>query len=162
MNYETESFRDILLVAMDEAGVKCKGLEDLLQERGIDNITLKRLSEYKNGVSTPPFEKAKTILEVLDWEVDDDYLIASLSKNRENIKSDQTYLPERNRFLHKQLRIRYRSIMPDEEPEVCERFLSERVKEITGNENDITQYIRVLIAKDLNEFILNKEDIENG
>ena len=59
----TIPFHEILYSALEEDGLSDREFEKILIENGVDNIGYRRISEYKNGATTPPYSKAKTIID---------------------------------------------------------------------------------------------------
>ena len=62
------AFSDILIQGLKDEGLNMTQLSDILTEKG-HSITRRRLSEYYNQVSTPPFEKAREIVKALNIEI---------------------------------------------------------------------------------------------
>lgn len=155
-------FRDILQTAMEEYGVTTRKLEEILVSRGVTNINFRRISEYKNGKFTPTYEKAKQILDALDYPITEEELLESLERNREEIKIEEEYTSIKQKELIVSARIKYNRLLPDIEPEQAERFLLERVRQVQGSEEkNFSNYIQMLIAKDLKNYLIDKEDLEN-
>lgn len=157
----SESFAALLRDAMERAGVGGRRLEDLLHDAGIHNISDKRISEYCNALHTPSYEKARQLLDVLDYPLSDQELLESLRRNRELIREGSamggSYDP--NRELHTTIRIKLRKLVPGQSAEENERYLHERVLELFGREKSLSDYIQWLIAKDLSESVISREDI---
>ena len=40
------------------------------------------------------------------------------------------------------------------------RLLEDRIRDLFGDENKLSDYVKMLIMKDLREFVLEKKDIE--
>lgn len=158
-----DSFSRLLRRAMEESGVGCKRLEELLQDEGVSNISYKRISEYANAQHTPSFEKARAILSVLECPISDEELLDLLKVNREIIKEGNTISGtyDVNKELHTSIRIKLRRLIPRQSPEENERFLRDRIYELFGKEKGLSDYIQWLIMKDLNECIISKEEIRS-
>ena len=149
----TLPFSEILKTEIYENDIKLTDLADRLVDFG---ITPKRLSEYQNGFSTPPFEKAKAIVETLGFEMEDEELFESLRLNKEICKENKSYTAGRYKFIS--VRLNLKKIMPDKEPEYTDSMINLRVKSLYHDEKQISNYIHDLISKDLNEFILEEEE----
>jgi len=159
-----DSFSRLLNRLMEENGIGCKRLEELLQDEGITDISYKRISEYSNAQHTPSFEKARAILSVLGCPISDEELLALLRVNREIIREGSTISGTYNinKELHTSIRIKLRRLIPQQSPEENERFLRDRIYELFGREKGLSDYIQWLIMKDLNECIISKEEIETN
>ena len=162
MNYiPAESFAGILSAAMDAYGVGCKRFEEILQDRGVDGIKYKRISEYRNGHFTPSYEKARLMLDALEFPISDEDLIRALDLNRSLIKEEQSYYVTDSKELRLSVRLKYRNILREYTPEETELFLRQRIADLFGDDKYKSQYIERLIAKDLKEYIIDKEDLES-
>lgn len=153
------NFKDILTVVMEDYGIGIRKLEEILVDQGITDINFRRISEYKSGKFTPSYEKAKILLNALDYSISEEELLESLKENRESIKFEEEYIMTEQKEIRRTIRIKLKNIMPDEEPEVAERYLKERIASIFGDEKNLSNYIQSLIAKDLQQYIIDKEDI---
>ncbi len=159
---EEGSFSYILYDAMSREGVGGRDLERLLVDNGVTDISYKRISEYINGEHTPSFEKARNILRVLNEPIDDEALIHSLDCNRRMIRESRMYYTpaESENELHTSIRIKLGKLLPGNFPQENERYLRERIVELFGKERSMSDYIQWLIAKDLQENIISKEEID--
>ena len=148
-------FSQLLKAAMDIAGVGSTKLEELLKENGIENISNKRISEYVRAVSTPDLEKARALMDTLNFPIHDDDLKDSLQYNRELIRQEKEESTsdrgEYARLLN--VHIRLRCISPDHSALQNERRISERVLGLYGDRN-AARYVEELIAYDLKNNIL--------
>ena len=68
----TIPFHEILYSALEEDGLSDREFEKILIENGVDNIGYRRISEYKNSATTPPYSKAKTIIDTLCVEMSEE------------------------------------------------------------------------------------------
>ena len=155
------TFRDILQAAMDDYGVGVRKLEELLIDAGITDINFRRISDYKNGNYTPSYVKAKQMLNVLDYEISEEELMDALQENRESIKDQEEYLNSESKEIRTTIRIKLKRLIPDTGPEEAERYLQERITELYGDETKLSNYVQSLIAKDLQQYVIDKEDIYN-
>ena len=83
-------FYQILQEAMTFTENNMKSLERLLQENGIEDINFRRISDYVNGQYTPPYTKAKHLLDVMGYSMTEEELVGSLEANKEYIKEIST------------------------------------------------------------------------
>lgn len=155
------NFMNVLSGTMDDAGVGVKKLEDILVDKGVYNINFRSISDYKNGVHTPSYSKAKALLDALDYKVTEDELLSMLEQNKKDIKENNDYLYSDNVELRRTIRIKLKRLLPGVEPEVAERYLKDRIQSIYGDETRLSIYIQNLISKDLKQYILEEDDIEN-
>jgi len=141
--------------------VSCRDVEKRLTEVGVTNITGKRISEYCNAQHTPSLEKARRIMEVLDYPILEEELLLSLENNRQMIKDGAQLgrVYDINRELHTTIRIKLKKLLPECSPEENERYLRDRVMQLFGKEKSLSDYIQWLISKDLSENIISKEEI---
>lgn len=161
MNFiPSNCFSGILAEAMDAYGVGPKRLEDFLVQEGITEISFKRISEYANGLHTPSFERARTLLRVLEYPIEDDDLLEALRLNRELIQSEKEYTSDRSREIRRTIRIKLQPLLPNYTAEQIERFLWNRIEELYG-EKQLSQYLQALVAKDLKEYIIDVEETES-
>ena len=159
MNYiPSTCFSGILTEAMQSSGVGGRKLEAILKENGIDDISYKRISDYANGIHTPSFEKARDMLRVLEYSIDDESLLEALKQNREIIKQESDYVLSGSKEIRRTVRIKLKKLLPEKEPEQTEQYLWNRIADLYGDEKQISLYIQELISKDLKEYILARED----
>jgi len=159
LNYSrSDCFSGILQVAMDSYGVGCRRFQTILESRGINDITYKRISDYSNGVHTPSFEKARVMLNVLEYPIEDEELIQSLKLNKELIKEEAEYMTSGSKEVRRTIRIKLKRLLPGQTPEETERFLWQRISDLCGDEKQLSLYIQGLISKDLQEYIVSKEE----
>jgi len=152
-------FSLLLKNAMDDYGVGSTKLAEILQERGIDNITNKRISEYVRAVSTPSLEKAKLIMDALEFPIEDEILNGSLKLNRELIKEEreeQSFLEISGYGRTLNVHIRLRNLIPGQDALDNERRVMDRVNELYGK-HDVVKYVEKLISADLQQSILKGE-----
>ena len=154
------SYSAILHEAMESFGVGCRAFEELLIKKGYDDISYKRISEYMNGLHTPTFEKAKIMLSVLDFDIEDGELMEALKINRQAIKEESKYLLSDSREIRRTVRIPLGKLIPDKGAEEAETILKQRIEDLYGDERQISLYLKSLVSKDLQEFILTKEEKE--
>lgn len=166
IQYEVEPFGLMLSNAMAEQGVSCKRLEDFLLVGGVTTISRKRIGEYCNSQHTPTFEKAKAIFRALDYDISDEELLESLRLNRYIIASGNAASGTNERFGRRELRTTIRlklwKVVPSQTTEETEQEIKNRIRELFGEERHMGDYVQWLIAKDLREAIISKEEIEDG
>jgi len=161
LNYiPSTCFSGILQQAMQSYGVGGRKLEKILKDNGIDDISYKRISDYSNGIHTPNFERAKALLTVLEYSIDDDTLLEALRLNREIIKNESEYILSGSKEVRRTVRVKYKNLLSDKEPEQTEQYLWNRIVDLYGDEKQFSTYVQDLIAKDLKEYILEKGEIE--
>lgn len=159
---EVSSFKTLMEQAMLEYGLEDKkgallDLEYILIDNGITNITRKRLSEYKTGKKTPPFIKAKYILEALGLEMSDEEIEESLELNREEIRNENPY--GTNKDISKIISLNISDIVEGRAAfENNERMLTsiveiieDRIEAIYGDKRKWSKYVADLIAADIFE-----------
>ena len=160
MNYiPSDCFSGILSEAMEAYGVGPRRMEGLLQDQGITDISFKRISEYANGLHTPSFERARVLLRVLEFTIDDEALLEALRLNREMIREEAAYMSDRSREIRRTVRIKLKPLLPGRTAEEAERFLWSRIEELCDGERKLSLYIQNLISKDLREYIISREEI---
>lgn len=152
-----QRFSLLLKKAMEEYGVGSTKLAEILKEQGVNNISNKRISEYTRAVSTPSLEKAKVIMSVLEYPIDEEDLKESLALNRELIRDEHmqdTIALESNNYARALVvRVRLRNITPGQPTIDTERRVMDRARDLFGTQ-DIARYVEKLISKDLQEDIL--------
>lgn len=147
-------FSEIIKTEIYSQGITLTTLSNNLAERGFD-ISMKRLSEYQNGLVTPTFEKAQAILDELGFSFTSEEIIESLRLNKEVCKVNKAYTADLYKLVS--VRVLLRKLIPNLEPEQIETILNDRIINLYGDKTKISNYIHDLISKDLNEFILEKE-----
>ena len=156
-----DSFAGILAAAMEEKGVGPTRLSELLFDRDPRyKITKSKISEYMQGIHTPSYEKAKALLDTIEYDITGEKLIEALRVNRQNRKEDQPYSKSSDRELIVAARIKYGLILPKHNPQEAEAIFWERVEYLTDGKRNLSKYIQSLIAKDMKEWILSKEEVE--
>ena len=154
-------FYQILQEAMAFTENNMKSLERLLQENGIEDINFRRISDYVNGQYTPPYTKAKHLLDVMGYSMTEEELVGSLEANKEYIKEMSFYKKEKKSEYQTSIRLKLKNILPNREPEYVQFMLESRIKELYGLDGKLSIYIQDLIATDLQRFILESEDVNN-
>ncbi|GEM_PF-1920945 len=135
--------------------------QGILEQKGIYGISERRISEYCNGMYTPPFEKAKQMLEVLNYSITDSELLEALRANREYAKiRPKSYRRKDDREIRISVRLKLSKIMPDQPADRTALIMDERIEHLCGSRNNYTDYIQALINKDLSEYILNLDSID--
>lgn len=164
--YEVEPFGLMLSGAMEAQHVSCKRLEDYLVVSGVTTISRKRIGEYRNSQHTPSFEKARLLFQALGYEISDEELLESLRRNRYVIASGNTVSGTNERFGRRELRTTIRlklwKVVPFQTTEETEREIKKRICDLFGDERRMGDYVQWLIAKDLKEAIISREEIEDG
>lgn len=146
-------FSVLLKLAMDEYGVGPTKLGEILRERGIENIHYKRISEYIRGISTPSLEKARILMDTLEYPVSDAMLKESLEVNRDLIREEKELVDQSgyNRVLN--VHVRLRNVYPGHNSLENETRVYDRIMRLYGEYN-LSTYIEQLIAEDLQHDIL--------
>lgn len=142
------------ILLRDGINTKKISLVDLARSIDDNTITAKRLSDYQNGVCTPPFVKAKKILLALGINMSDNEIVESLEENAEICRMSKSYTP--NPTKKTSIRIRLRDLIPGISPEHVEVILNSRIEGLYGDGSQFSKYVNDLISKDLNEFILEE------
>lgn len=157
-----ERYSILLGRVMSDYGVGSVRLEEILKEHGIGNISFRRISEYLRNVSTPPFDKARAIMDVLDFPINDEELRASLAFNRELIreeKEDEEYTRGYSKYIKTKIRLKNIEVRKGSVSTQTEKILKDRIVQLYGNENNLSAYIEQLIREDLNKNIIGGDDI---
>ena len=156
-----ETFSDILRVLIEQSGISVLEFVNIIQEKDSRyEISRYRLYEYLRGEHVPSFEKAKFLFNLLDYKVSDDELVSILDESRRKAREEKKYYSRSaDREIQCAARIKYRNILPGLTPDQAEQTFWERVEFLTGGRS-ISKYIQGLIAKDMNEWVLSKEEVE--
>lgn len=155
-----ECFSSLLTALMGELGIQSyTDLQNRLQLKGFEQIDKRRISEYCHGVTTPSFEKAKALLHALDYyDITDEEILHSLRENRKYSKlQKEECVLDGNRELRISLRLKLEKFIPGKNYYEIQRYLRERMLDLLGEES-YTDYLSLLIEKDLQEFILHSEN----
>lgn len=155
-------FDELLALAMSDAGFKCMTFEEYLKEQGI-KISFKTLSAYRRGINVPSYERAKTLLDILGVHLTEQEIIDILARTRERIKSEKKYYQSDDTEIRKTItiRIKPKNIAEGISSYQGVRMLEERIEDLFGDENRFSDYVKMLILKDLREFVLEKKDIND-
>lgn len=143
------AFSEILKNEIEVQKLSLLRLAEMIDD---DMITSKRLSEYQNATTSPPFLKAKKILSALGIYMSDDDIRDCLKENKELCALNKQYAENSTRFIS--VRLKYKNLIPEYSQEQVEMTLNDRIASLYGSPNKISNYIHDLISKDLNEFIL--------
>ena len=159
---EEKVFSDILKDTIEDNEISSyRNFERLLSEKGITDIKFRRIAEYCNGYTVPSFEKAKNMLNVLDYEISDEDLTSLLSKSREKakeVKANFGYIQKGK--IQKSVFLTYKNLISGFEIDEAESILNDRIEELFGDKTRFSAYVNSLIRKDLKEYLLTKEDVE--
>ena len=155
-------FSELLSEAMDLADCTSdKELESLLKSSGNFNISRSSITQYHSGMIIPPFLKAKAILDVLEYSMDDQELTEVLEESKENSKQvKELYGYAADEKARKTVVLNYGQLMRGYESFESMEILNKRIEELYGNETSFSAYVNSLIRKDLAEYIISKEEIE--
>ena len=157
-------FSNILSDAMIDFGVTtCRGVEKILVDSGTTDISFRRVSEYKNGYTVPPFEKAKALMTVLQYDIEDAELEQLLKKSRERAKEvkEEFSFNRQKGILKRRLVVNLNEILEGFGESEAENVLESRIRSLFGDENMFSQYVNMLIKKDLEDLILTTEEVSN-
>ena len=149
MNNRVMRFSLALNDAMRDSRVGAKALQDQLIEMGVTNITRQRISEYLHAVSTPPFKKARILMDALGYDISDEELEDSLELNRQLIREEKEILDLNEYRRSAIIRLRYRKIYPGKNALEAEQLLRDRATQLFGAEDTLTKYIEYLVCNDL-------------
>lgn len=139
-------FNQILRDAMKSGGYNLTMLEEKLRENGIENITVKRISDYLRRERTPSHEKARVLMDTLEWPISEEDLDDALRLNREIIREEK-----RDDFTPDSIisvPIHLRKIIPDVQCDAGQ-LIRDRVREFYGDERSLSKYVEMLIRRDL-------------
>ena len=156
------AFSDLFIQGLKDEGLNMTQLSDILAEKG-NEITRRRLSEYYNQVSTPPFEKAREIVKALKIEITDEELIESLKINRDRIKElkqgmnysgRESYTGGMESKINKVISLNLSNFCEGMTAELVEEKIRERLNLLYGEteKNEkyrMSRYVKDLIKKDL-------------
>lgn len=160
-------FSEILRDAMVDAHVSGAKLQELLEERGIYDIKRKRINAYVKGEYTPSYEKAKNLLETLNYDtMSDEDIVESLRLNRINVaehNKEKELLANSGYAKKITLRIRARNLSFDRNSDALdnEQRMRDRATEKYGTP-DLTRYIEELIAADLDSISKRRDENEEN
>lgn len=159
-NIGTMFFDEVLTIAMNDMGIGCVNLEEILEEKN-SKISYKTISAYMRGMRLPSYERAKILFAHLQIEIQEDELIDLLNRSRERIKNQKNYFKEEATEIRRTItiRIKPKNISPGLSAYQGMRVLEERIKDMFGDETKLSDYVKHLITKDLKEFVLEKNDI---
>lgn len=143
------AFSEILKSEIENQKLSLMALAEMIDDK---TITSKRLSEYQNATTSPPFLKAKKILSALGIDMSDEDIKECLKENKDLCSLNRQYAENSTRFIS--VRLKYKNLIPDYSPEQVEMTLNDRIEKLYGSSHNFTNYIHDLISKDLNEFIL--------
>lgn len=154
-------FHDILSIAMEDAGIGCSALEELMMEKGI-HIQFQAISAYARGVQVPSYGRAKALLTELGVQIGENELLDLLQRSGDRIKEQKRYFREDETEIRKNvtIRIKPKNIFPELTAYQGMRILEERIRFLIGDESKFSDYVKMLIKKDLREFILEQNDIQ--
>lgn len=159
---DTLFFGDILSLALKEKNLVFR---DFSSERGYKNVKLSHstISQYISGFNTPSYELAREILIALDIQIAEEDLIKVLKRSRKRAKQRKKYYTEEATDIRKTITVRIKpeNISPELSVYQGARIIEERIKYLFGNEKKFSEYVKMLVIKDIKEFILEKEEVKN-
>ncbi len=157
-------FGAILQKAMYEYGTlkSYRDFQNLLLSKDID-INEKRIAEYSRGEYTPPLEKARAMLNCLEYEISEEELLDSLRANRAYSKTRvKGYRVKGDREISINTRVKMSTLLPEVDPDRTILLLQNRIFTLFGGSGNYSDYVRALISKDLKELILDEDTITDG
>ncbi len=135
-----------------------RAIAAFLKENGVTDIDERRVAEYCKATFTPPYEKAKHMLDALGLSVEDEELITALERNRAYAKAQrQGYRRKSDQELRISVRLKLSQLQPDWEPDRTALLLGQRIEQLYGSKSNYREYLQALIRKDLSEAILIEE-----
>lgn len=153
-----ERYSNLLKNAMYSAGVGEVRLVEMLRERGIDNINKRRISEYINNSTTPPFHKARIIMDTLSFPIDDEMLTESLEYNRQLIREEKEMAESNGYTKSFTVKLKYRKMGRFSSSVEAQMVLNARLKTVFGENGTLTEYVEWLISEDLKNCNGKKEE----
>lgn len=163
----SESFSGILSAAMDASEIGPVNFSAILADKDPTySIDVRRIREYINGSHTPPFDKAKFMLQTLDYDISDEDLRKALQINKMLVKERSEYKPFSDKEILCSVRIKFKNIFGKDYtdgkllPEEAERKFWDRVNSLSDGTNSLSKYIQALVTKDIREYLIDKEDVD--
>ena len=144
---------DAIITSMNCSNVE---FSEYLKKKNVF-ISEKRISEYRNRTTNISYPRAREMLNAINYKVSEQELIQSIEEN-ENIIKSMNYQNET--YLKSGIRINLRSLLDNEnQPEKVKVILEERIEYLFGkSKGKLNTYIGNLIKKDLEKFILERDD----
>ena len=155
-------FSHILDTALVSQNLGGKEMEELLKERGVSDISYKRVSDYRRGLHIPAFERAKAMMEALDIPITDEQLLTALKNDKERRKRDVRNQITDNVFFKSAVRFKPGELLDGCDEDTALEILHARMKELYGSDSQFSAYVTELIRKDLEQYIVEAEEEENG
>lgn len=145
-------FSEILDAHMTAGGFNVRSFTKFLNEKGI-NVSPQRVSDYRNCSATPSYERARQILDALEYSMSEKDLIDSLKQNKDIYKS---YEYKREDFLKASVSLKLKAIFPDKDVMETKRIVLDRIKELYGENGSFNTYLTDLVINDLHHSTLDK------
>jgi hypothetical protein len=128
---------------------------EYLKKKGV-NISEKRISEYRNYLNNIPYQKARGILIAFNISMDENELFQALEENGRIVKTNDY---AKMKYLRSGISINLEKLLEGQPASVTRYILEDRIRDLYGNEKrNLSIYITQLIKKDLEAFILEKEN----
>ena len=132
---------------LESSNYSVRDLHQKLAEAG-SSISYPALAAYKNYYSVPPFDRARTILNVFEYDIPDTALAEVLQYSREELKS----LREDNyEVIQQGLRIQAYQFGGSLNAVQIRDLIDERIAELFDDNGNFNSYVLYLIKNDLIE-----------
>lgn len=140
-----DSFSVVLRQLIDYSELSMRDLAAELKQSG-SNISYPALAAYKNYYSVPPFDRARQILDMFQYEISDDELIAMLEYSRSELKSmredNYSVIQQGLRIPASQFGQSYNAIQVRD-------IIDQRIEELLPENGNFNAYVTYLIKNDL-------------
>ena len=140
-----DTFSNLLMQLLNASDMKTKDLFRILEERG-SGISYPALGAYKNFNSVPPFDRAKMILDALNYDISDEDLTSILQFSRDELKR---FREDDQSVLQQGIRLSPAYYDKDIDALALREIIERRAIEVLPDAGNFNSYVNKLIKDDL-------------
>lgn len=129
---------------MESSDMTARQLFRILRDRNVD-ISYPAIGSYKNYDSVPSFDRARAILDALEYEISDDDLSEILQYSRDELKE----IRQDEQTVQQGVRLSPKFFSGNINAAELRTMIDSRIEELTSVNGNFNSYISWLIKNDL-------------
>lgn len=129
---------------MESSNMTARQLFRILRDRNVD-ISYPAIGSYKNYDSVPSFDRARAILDALEYEISDDDLSEILQYSRDELKE----IRQDEQTVQQGVRLSPKFFSGNINAAELRTMIDSRIEELTSVNGNFNSYISWLIKNDL-------------
>ena len=150
-----DTFSGLIRQLLESSNMTARQLFRILQDRNTD-ISYPAIGSYKNYDSVPSFDRARAILDALEYEISDEDLADILQYSRDELKT----IRQDEQTIQQGVRLSPKFFSDNINAAELRTMIDSRIEEITTVNGNFNSYISWLIKNDLTSagYLFPEED----